>query len=268
MSIRSLCLLLAAMTLLMNAPVLLAQTPLRQAQGGEQSRTAARPDLSGIWTRTGPRPNENFGKETPPLQAWAKAIYDENRRGLAPAEGGLDEMDPTIYCLPHGMPRAYASNQPFEILQTPSQVYVVFEATQMLLRRIYLDGRKLPENYPATFMGFSTGRYDGDTLVVETTGLNDLTWLDTSGTPHSDALRVTERIRRTGQNTLEIEFRFDDPKTFTRPWGDTKTYQLRPDWQLMENTGYCEDRFRYNFAKKIFKGTVDWQSPEQAAGGR
>ncbi|MGH9785802.1 MAG: hypothetical protein ACRD88_16640 [Terriglobia bacterium] len=252
MNIRSLGLMLATLALLASAPVLVAQT-------------AARPDLSGIWTRTGPRPNENFGKETPPLQAWAKAIYDENRQGLAPAEGGLDEMDPTIYCLPHGMPRAYASNQPFEILQTPNQVRVIFEATQMLLRRIYLDGRKLPENYPATFMGFSTGRYDGDTLVVETAGLNDLTWLDTSGTPHSDALRVTERIRRSGQNMMEIEFRFDDPKAFTRPWGDTKTYQLRPDWQLMENTGYCEDRFRYNYERKAFKGTVRWQSPEQAA---
>lgn len=254
MSIRSLCLMLAAMTLPISSSVLVAQTP-------------ARPNLSGIWTRTGPGANQNFGKETPPLQAQAKAIYNENRKGLAPTESGLDEVDPTIYCLPHGMPRILASNNPFEIIQAPTQVYVLFEANQMQ-RRIYLDGRKMPENYPTSYMGFSTGKYDGDTLVVETTGLNDLTWLDTSGTPHSDALRVTERIRRTGPNTLEIEFRFEDPKAFTMPWGDKKTYQLRPDWQIMENIGYCDDRFRYNFEKKIFKGTVGWQSPEQAAGGR
>ncbi len=252
MSIRSLGLMLVTMTLLMSAPVLVAQTP-------------ARPNLSGIWTRSGPRPNENFGKEAPPLQPAAKAIYDENRKGLAPADGGLDELDPSIYCLPHGFPRVYASNQPFEIVQTPTQVYVLFEA-HLMRRHIYLDGRKLPEAYPNSFMGFSTGRYDGDTLVVETAGLNDLTWLDTSGTPHSDSLRVTERIRRTAQDTMEIEFSFNDEKTFTRPWGDKKTYQLRTDWQLMENTGYCEDRFRYNYGQRVFKGTVDWQSPEQAAG--
>ena len=252
MSIRSLCLMLAAMTLLVNATALIAQT-------------AARPDLSGIWTRTGRAANENFGKEAPPLQARAKAVYEENRKGLAPADSGLDEMDPTIYCMPHGMPRILASNSPFEIIQTPSQVVVLFEASQMQ-RRIYLDGRKLPENYPATYMGFSTGRYDGETLVVETTGLSDLTWLDTSGTPHSDALRVTERIRRTDPKTLEMAFRFEDPKAFTRPVEDTKTYQIRSDWSIMENIGYCDDRFRFNYGKKIFKGTVDWQSPEQAAG--
>jgi hypothetical protein len=246
------CLMLAGIALLICTPVLVAQT-------------SARPDLSGIWTRTGQGAQENFGKEAPPLQPRAKAIYDENRRGVvAPTEAGLDEVDPTIYCLPHGMPRIMAFNQPFEFVQTPNLVYVLFEA-QLMQRRIYLDGRKMPEAYPLTYLGWSTGRYDGDSLVVETTGLNDLTWFDNSGTPHSDALRITERIRRPSRNTLEIEFRFDDPQTFTRPWGDTKTYQLRPDWQIMENTGYCDDRFRYNYSQKIFQGTVDWQSPEQAS---
>ena len=251
MSIRFLCLMLATMTLLVSAPVLLAQTP-------------ARPDLSGIWTRMGN--SQNFSEEVPPLQPAAKRIYDENRKGVALPAGGLDELDPTIYCLPHGTPRAMASNSPFEIVQGPGQVvHILFESNQMQ-RRIYLDGRKLPENYPTSYMGFSTGKYDGDTLVVETAGLSDLTWLDTSGTPHSDALRVTERIRRTGPNTMEIEFLFNDPKAFTKPWGDKKTYQLRKDWQVMENIGYCEDRFRYNYDQKIFKGTVGWQSPEQAEG--
>ena len=254
MSIRSLCLMLAAMTLLMSAPVLVAQTP-------------ARPDLSGLWTRTGN--SQNFDQETAPLQPGAKALYEENRKGLAPTVGGgLDEVDPTIYCLPHGVPRAMGSNSPFEIVQGPGQVVHVLFETGLMQRRIYLDGRKLPDNYPATYMGFSTGRYDGDSLVVETVGLNDLTWLDNSGMPHSDALRVTERIRRTDQNALEIEFLFDDPKTFTRQWRGKKTYQRRPDWQIMENIGYCEDRFRYNFDQKVFRGTVRWQSPEQAEGKR
>ena len=267
MSILSLCLMLAAMTLLMSTPVLVAQTPLRQAQGGEQSRTAARPELSGIWSRTGPGAHQPFGQGPPPLQPGAKAIYEENELGLPPADRARDELDPVIYCMPHGIPRIMAGNQPFEMIQTPSQVYLLFEAWQMQ-RRIYLDGRQMPEAYPHTFMGFSTGKYDGDTLVVETVGLNDLTWLDRSGIPHSDALRVTERIRRPAQDTLEIAFLFDDPKAFTKPWEGKKTYQRKPDWEILENIGYCEDRFRYNFGQKVFRGTVRWQSPEQAEGKR
>jgi hypothetical protein len=248
-SIRFSGLMLAAMTLLGSGSALVAQT---------------RPDLSGIWTRTGAAANQPFVKETPPLQSWARAIYDENREGTPE---GHDEMDPTTYCLPLGMPRILSLNQPFEIVQTSSQVYMLFESQEMQ-RRIYLDGRKLPENYPLTYMGFSTGRYDGDALVVETAGLSELPWLDQSGTPHSDQLKVTERIRRSSPSMLEIAFRFEDPKAFTRPVADTKTYQLRPDWEIMENIGYCDDRFRYNFTQKLFKGTVDWQSPEQASGKR
>lgn len=250
MSTRSMWLTIAAVTLLASAPVLLAQT---------------RPDLSGIWSRTGPGAHQPFGQGPPPLQPWAKAIYEENEQGLPPAEDGLDELDPVIYCMPHGIPRIMAGNQPIEIVQTPNQVYLLFEA-HSVQRRIYLDGRKLPENYPASYMGFSTGRYDGDTLVVETSGLNDLTWLDRTGIPHSDALRVTERIRRAAQDTLEISFLFDDPKAFAKPWEAKKTYQRKPDWEIMENIGYCEDRYQYNFKRKAFRGTVGWQSPEQAAG--
>jgi len=250
MNLRSWCLMLAAMTLLMSATALVAQTQ-------------ARPDLSGIWSRTGPGAHQNFIPEAPPLQPWAKTIWDENREG----ERGKDEVDPVIYCLPHGFPRIMAGNQPIEIVQTPSQVYLLFEA-HSVQRRIYLDGRKLPENYPNSFMGFSTGRYDGDTLVVETAGLDGSTWLDRGAIPHTDALRVTERFRRAAQDTLEISFRFDDPKAFAKPWEAKKTYTLKPDWEILENIGYCEDRYQYNFGRKAFKGTVRWQSPEQAAGGR
>ena len=233
--------------------------------GALELRAQNRPDFSGIWTRTGQKANESFGKGAPPLQPWAKAVYDENRVGLGENDDGLDEVDPTIYCMPHGIPRVLASNQPFEIIQTPSVIYELFESQQMQ-RRIFLDGRKMPDLYPATYMGWSTGRFDGDTFVVDTVGLSDLTWLDTSGAPHSEALHVTERMRRTGQSAMEIAFRLEDPKTFTRPFEDTKTYQLRADWSIMENIGYCDDRFRYSYGKKAFKGTVDWQSPEQAAG--
>ena len=236
-------------------PVALAQAP------------ATTPNLSGIWIRG--RNSGDFGPTVPVMLPATKRMYDENRANMPPGtDEGHDQMDPSIYCLPHGFPRLMTVNYPFEITQTPNVVYILFESSQMQ-RRVYMDGRKMPDGYPPTFMGFSTGKYEGDTLVVETAGLNDLTWMDGRAIPHSEALRVTERIRRAGPAALEIDFRFEDPKSFERPWTAKKTYESRPNMQqIMEMTGYCEDRFRHNYDQKIFKGTVDWQSPEQAEGGR
>lgn len=232
---------------------------------GALAQNAQRPDLSGIWAREGRTAQMNFSEEVPPMQAWAKAAYDENQGHAAKRGQGLDEMDPTVYCLPIGMPRAMAYNYPFEIVQTPQVVYILFEAWQMQ-RRIFLDGRTRKEAAPLTYVGFSTGRYDGDALVAETIGISDKTWLDNSGVPHSEALKVTELIRRAGPEKLENALRFEDTKTFTRPWESKMTYVLHKDWEILENIGYCEDRFLYNYKEKIFRGTVGWQSPEQAAG--
>ena len=251
-----------------RVPVLLTAAifvflPAFLTQSFAQSGQQARPDLSGVWMRG--RDGGVFG-ELPSMRPEAKRVYDENRGGPNPAlDEGLDEMDPSIYCIPHGTPRAYTVNYPFEIIQTSDAVHILYESSWMR-RRIFLDGRTMPENYPLTYMGFSSGRYDGDTLVVETAGLDDSTWIDGRGIPHSPALRVTERIRRAGPSTLEIDFRFEDPETFTRPWGAKLNFGLQPAFEIMEHIGYCEDRFRYNNERKVFRGTVDWQSPEQAIG--
>ena len=108
------------------------------------------------------------------------------------------------------------------------------------VRRIYMDGREHPEGWPFGWMGHSIGNWDGDTLVVDTVGLNDRTWMDRGGTPHSDALHVVERFRRVAHDTLEIDFLFDDPKAFTKPWGAKKVYRLRPDWEVLEDIA-CEE---------------------------
>ena len=246
---------LASVAGLIVLPAALAQAP------------ATTPNLSGIWIRG--RNGGDFGPTVPVMLPATKRMYDENRAGMPPnADEGHDQMDPTIYCLPHGFPRAMTVNYPFEIVQTPNVVYILFESTQMQ-RRVYMDGRKMPDGYPSTFLGFSTGKYEGDTLVVETVGLNDLTWMDGRAIPHSDALRVTERIRRASPTALEIDFRFEDPQSFERPWTAKKTFESRPNMQqIMEMIGYCEDRSRYNYQQKVFKGTVRWQSPEQAEGKR
>ena len=237
--------------------VILAQIPAGPGSGAR----GGSPDLSGVWRAQGGNVRGFDLKEPPSLAPWAAEIYKANREGVEdPLESGADELDPSIYCLPDGMPRVYLVNYPFEIVQTPARMYILFENTH-LVRRIYMDGREMPEDYPPSFMGYSTGRWEEDTLVVETVALDDLSWLDRIGTPHSDALRIVERIRLVDQDTLEIDFLFDDPKAFTKSLEGKRVFQLQPDWEIMEHNGFCEDRQRYDYSRKSLLGTKGWIIP-------
>ena len=114
-------------------------------------------------------------------------------------------------------------------------VLVLFESDHWV-RRSHTDGRGHPDGYPVTWMGHSISKWDGDALVVDTAGMDDRSWLDSLGHPMSDALRVEERFRRVNRDTLEIDFRFDDPKTYTRPWTGKKVYQLMPPhYEVLED---------------------------------
>ena len=235
-------------TALVLSPVLFAQTQTRP----QAARST--PDLSGMWMLPrGDRLALRFGAEDPPLQPWALEIFKKNREGVRDvSSSGVNERDPEHYCLPNGVPRVYTSPSPFEIIQTPKRVYMIFTSLQNpLARYIYTDGSGHPEGYPTTSMGHSTGRWDGDTLVVDTIALDETTWLDTAGTPHSDELHVVERLRRVAQDTLEIDLRFEDPKAFTRPWTGKKVFKLAPDWQYIPGIA-CEDRFKEDFAAGRF----------------
>lgn len=246
-------LILGVVAALAVSPVSLAQT------AAPSSGAKATPDLSGIWVRVGAGQIYDEVKEPPSMTPWAEALFKANRQGVTnPTEQGIDEMDPENYCFPMGTPRAYLPNYPVEIVQLPNRLYFLHENTH-LVRRIYLDGRKIPDGYPPSFMGYSTGKWDGDTLVVETVGFNDLTWLDALGHPHSDALRITERIRRVSADTLD--FQFDDSKAYTKPWTGKKTFRLRNDWEIMEHNGFCEDRNRDEFRRKVLLGTTEWKTP-------
>jgi hypothetical protein len=101
-------------------------------------------------------------------------------------------------------------------------------------RQVFLDGRPLPKDPNPTWMGYSVGRWDGDTLVVETSGYNDRTWLDITGHPHTEALQVTERFRRLNTGQMKVEMTFNDPKTYTRPWTIAVDAQFVPDTELLE----------------------------------
>ena len=262
---------LALAALLVTAPGLPAQTGKPREAAGKNTPT----DLTGIWfSNYQPRDLKNptglgvmnrpsrfreggtggfgfvdYSMEPPPMTPWAEERYKIAREGVKdPFEKGIDSVDPFSNCLPAGMPRLYDRGYPFEIVQTPQRIMMMFEEGGHA-RPIYLDGRKHPEGAPPTFWGHSVGRWDGDTLVVEVVGMNDLTWLDGLGHPHSDALKVTERIRRVSHDRLEIDFAFDDPKAYTRRWKGKKVFLLKPNWEIMPSAG-CEDTLSEEFARK------------------
>ena len=228
------------------------------AQNAPQSAAHNTADLSGVWhlpEGEEPRHFIYFTKEEPPMLPWAAAKYQEIRKGVDPKrpELGRTDLDPAQYpyCLPFGMPRVYAYWDPLEIVQTPAQVDVMFETSAV--QRIYTDGRKNPKGGPLSFMGDSAGHWEGDTLVAETINVSDITWFDTMGHQHTDALRIEQRFHRPDHDTLRIDFLFDDPKTFSKPWTATREYKLSPSGARNILTHYviCEDKVREEFTRNV-----------------
>ena len=195
-------------------------------------RTADRkPDLSGVWHSTGAKYLINIAADFKPgelpIQPWAEQLTNE-RRTFAHAN---EESD--VKCLPPGVPKIYAAPNPFKIIQQPNLIVMLYE-TFGLFRQVFMDGRE-PAKEPVTaWLGYSTGKWDGDVLVVDSVGFNGQTWLDKVGHPTSEALHVTERYRRVDYGHLEIQATVDDPKVFTKPWSVTAMMQLHPEDELME----------------------------------
>jgi len=150
--------------------------------------------------------------------------------------------DPTSRCLYPGMPRIMQSPYPVQILQTQEYVILLFEYMRQW-RAIPTDGRKHPENLPPSFMGDSVGKWEGDTFVIDTIGLNDQTWLDTAGHQHTDEMHLTERMQRT-PTTITLEYTIDDPKMYSKPWVQERVIRPLPPAQhgLPELIEYsCEE---------------------------
>jgi len=189
---------------------------------GPAARTAdGKPDLSGVWN-----PGLTFAMiGQVPLQPWAEALYKERRANLS-------KDDPEGHCLPAGVPRI--SPFPYKIVQTPKLVVILDEGNVHSYRQFFLDGRDHPKDLHPLWMGDSIARWDGDTLVVDTIGFNDKTWLNGQGLPHSDQLHVIERYRRLDAGHLEIEITLEDPKAFTRPHTFKRTHTLLPTWEIHE----------------------------------
>lgn len=214
-------------------------------------RTAdGHPDLSGIWDRgmvpgappqvpanvlgnnapKGPRPFQDLPSLFPdglPLQPWAAEL---RRKRLA----DHSKDHPDAHCLPLNPVQLHSHPQPRKIIQTPDLVLILYEANDGI-RQIFMDGRSLPNNDPDPWWyGYSIGHWEGDTLVVQTTGFKEPGWIDEEGTPITSAGRLTERFRRLNYGTLEIQITVDDPKTFTRPWTYKLNQRLMPDTELIE----------------------------------
>lgn len=186
-------------------------------------------DLSGIW-QTDLKYNFDLAADLKPgtvvMLPWGQALFEER-------QGNFGKDDPEGFCLPPGVPRVNGVPFPQKIIQTPTAVVILYE-TRATFRQIFLDSHTLVDDPQPTWMGYSKGRWDGDTLVVETTGFNGRTWLDDAGHPHSDQLKVTERIRRPTFGRLTVDIAIDDPKAYAKPWSVTQVFELIPDGELLE----------------------------------
>jgi len=230
-------------------PNLLAKAP--RASNGK-------PDLSGVWRTAYDSADDNerlfgagvkafvepgddpstfskyfldilvdFPRDAKPMRPATEALFRENAQNKARSSSAR--------CLPQGLPRTdINSYAPFKIIQTPGVIVVMYEVDNTH-RQIYTDGRPLPVDPQPSWGGYSVGRWDGDTLVVDAAGFNAETWLDSGGHPHSDALRVHERFHRRDFGHMDLSLTVDDPKMYTKPFTIKVTEDLLPDTDILES---------------------------------
>jgi hypothetical protein len=194
-----------------------------------------KPDLSGLWkgARENMKYNDNIAADFKPgefpIQPWAEALTKERMTDAAKGEF------PPTRCLPPGIPIMDGSPfLPLKIIQEPELVVILNEGIGNF-RQIFVDGRTLIEDPNPTWLGYSVGRWDGDTLVVESAGFNGKIWLDAEyGHPSTEALHITERFRRRDFGHLDLSLTIDDPKAYNKPWTVTETLLILLDTELLE----------------------------------
>ncbi len=189
------------------------------------------PDLAGIWEPNANRYVRDIAVDlkpgSVPFQPWAKTLYDQR------TDGSHSREDPDANCLPQGVPKIDAAPAPWKIVQTPGTIVIIYEAFN-LWRQVFLDGRELERDVNPTWMGYSTGKWDGDTLVVDSRGFNGKAWLDQLGKPSTDALHVIERFHRKDFGHMDLQITIDDPKAYTRPWTVNQEVHLLTNTELLE----------------------------------
>jgi hypothetical protein len=195
-----------------------------------------KPDLSGFWM-----PDDSvrhllnlatdIKPEDVPLQPWAAALYKERIDN-----NGKDH--PGVRCLPSGIPEKLNIPDGLKVVHTPDLLVFLYES-RTIYRQVFTDGRSLPKDAQPTWMGYSVGHWEGDTMVVETIGQNGKTWLDMRGLPGTESLRVIERYSRPNIGHINIDVTIDDPMAYTKPWSVKLSWKLVPDTDLIESI--CEE---------------------------
>jgi len=229
-------------------------------------RMNGKPDLSGVWQaeRT---PDSEFrqalGEEFASQQVDLNDATKYNISvfwGLKPGEEPLrpeavavmkqyrNQVAPTSRCLPASLPSSLFFYT-FKIIQAPRET-VMLAGVGDPPRQIYTDGRSLPEDPQPAWMGYSVGKWEGDTFVVDTSGFNDTAWLDQMGHPRSESMRIEERYHRRDFGHMDLEIRFDDPKYYTRPFSIKAVLNLQPDSDVLEFVCNENERDRTHLAKQ------------------
>ncbi len=212
-----------------------------------------KPDLSGIWGLSCPVGNAPVGdfagkptvycateiavppmfgnigeaaRDGVPYQAWAAELVKKTRENNRP-------NDPLSHCLPTGLVRLHTFPLFRKVIQVPG-LLVILNELNATYRQIFTDGRPLPVDPNPSWNGYSSGKWEGDTLVIETNGLRDGLWMDTASSPLTDAARITERFRRVNYGTLEIDLTIDDPKAYTKPWTIHVTHIIVLNTELLD----------------------------------
>jgi len=247
----------------------------QQAAAADAGKSAAFDprDFAGHWDRasaivsfsnvpTGAA-RENPGVQEAPFTPEGRAMYEANRPGYGPRRS-TRRNDPLGRCEPLGLVRHLTTeivepHSTFEIVQTPGRILQSFEYRHDW-REIWMDGRMLPalEVAEPKWNGYSVGRFEGDTLVVQSIGFDERSWVDKFGYPHSEQMRLEERYRRIDRDTLELVMTITDPVVYTRPWvSDTKRFQLnRPKARGWDEQIYCVPSEEFPFQKLIESGNV------------
>ena len=187
-----------------------------------------KPDLSGVWLTRGGF-TVNMAKDLKPgevsFQPWAEELYKHRL-------GNEGKEDPQAYCVLSGVPREDVVPYPFKIFNTKGEIVILYEALHSY-RQIFMDGRALPKDPNPQWMGYSIGHWDGDTLVVESSGFVENNWLDNSGHMGTEALRLTERFHRRDWGHIDLQLTIDDPKAYKKPW-TVNLQLLADDTELIE----------------------------------
>ena len=212
----------------------------------------------GAGATAAPAPARRGGAGAGGGRAGGPSLTPEYAAKRAALLANSSEDNQTANCLPPGMPGIMGQPYPMEFLLTPGQVTILIEAYNQI-RHIYTDGRKLPPDPDPTFHGTSVGRWEGDTLVVDTVGFSPITQI-ASGVPHSDRMRIAERFRLTDPDTMSIETTIIDPEALTTPFTSSRTLKRHRNWTLAEYI--CEENNR-NSVDQAGKSGINLAPPKQ-----